>query len=129
MSIGKNNNTKNILRNITPAFVVMIVGLAGAYFVYNNYFSEKVSSELGAIQPAAGEDMKYDSGETAPAAEAAPAAEGVDAAASTEEGEVKLESAGAAATGEAPAADAAATEEGAAKEGEAAPAEETKTGE
>lgn len=126
MSIGKDNGTKNILRNITPAFVVMIVGLAGAYFVYNNYFSEKVSSEFGAIQPAAG-DMKYDGGE---AADAAPAAEGADAAAATEEGEVKLESAGATATGEeAPAADAPAAEEGAAMEGEAAPAEETKTGE
>lgn len=45
----------NILRNITPAVVVMVAGLAGAYLVYDNFFSTSNGDIVADISPAAGE--------------------------------------------------------------------------
>lgn len=48
---------KNIFKNITPAIAVMIVGVVGAYVVYDNFFSGQVpSAAVGTIEPAAGEE-------------------------------------------------------------------------
>lgn len=46
----------NIIKSITPALVVMIVGLGGAYLTYNMFFSNKVATpEFSAVEPAAGD--------------------------------------------------------------------------
>lgn len=45
----------NILRNITPAVAVMVAGLAGAYLVYDNFFTQNSTDSIAAISPAAGE--------------------------------------------------------------------------
>lgn len=45
----------NILRNITPAVVVMVAGLAGAYLVYDNFFTNADGEIVADISPAAGE--------------------------------------------------------------------------
>ena len=46
----------NVLRNITPAIAVMVAGLAGAYLVYDNFFSTKNDAgTVAMIAPAAGE--------------------------------------------------------------------------
>lgn len=44
----------NIFRNITPAVAVMVAGLAGAYMVYDNFFSTKSGNSVAMISPAAG---------------------------------------------------------------------------
>lgn len=46
----------NVFRNITPAVAVMVAGLAGAYLVYDNFFSTKNAGiAVASISPAAGE--------------------------------------------------------------------------
>jgi len=84
---------KNILKNITPSVTVMVVGLVGAYFVYNTYFSDRVASGVAGYEPAAGEEVVVTEGETAVdmtvTEEAAPAVEGEAAV----EGEVTFTSA------------------------------------
>ena len=80
-----------IIKNITPSVAVMVVGLLGAWLVYDNYFSDKVSAEqVSTFEPAAGETTAAPAAEaTAAVTEAAPAVEGtVDAAAAAVE-EVK----------------------------------------
>lgn len=57
---------KNIMKNVTPSITVMAVGLVGAYFVYNTYFSDKVASGYASFEPAAGEEMFVDESEMAP---------------------------------------------------------------
>jgi len=48
---------KNIIKNITPSVLVMSVGLLGAWLVYDNYFSDKISAaQVSTFQPAAGEE-------------------------------------------------------------------------
>lgn len=47
---------KNIMRNVTPSLTVMVVGLVGAYFVYNTYFSDRVATGVASYEPAAGEE-------------------------------------------------------------------------
>lgn len=48
----------NIIKNVTPSVAVMVAGLLGAWLVYDNYFSDKVSAEqISTFEPAAGEDM------------------------------------------------------------------------
>lgn len=81
----------NIFRNITPAVAVMVAGLAGAYMVYDNFFSTKAGESVAMISPAAGE-MTEDSiiiaesavaeGAAAVATEAAPVVD--EAVAATE---------------------------------------------
>jgi len=52
----KNTSINNLVRNTTPAIAVMVVGLVGAYFVYDNYFSERVTTSfISTIEPAAGD--------------------------------------------------------------------------
>ena len=58
---------KNIMKNVTPAFTVMAVGVLGAYMVYNVYFSDRVASSITSIEPAAGyetsmEDAMHEEG-------------------------------------------------------------------
>lgn len=49
----------NILKNITPAIAVMIVGVGGAYLTYDKFFSNKVSAvEASTFEPAAGEEAQ-----------------------------------------------------------------------
>ncbi|MCB9991233.1 MAG: colicin transporter [Rhodospirillales bacterium] len=48
---------KSIMRNITPSVSVMVVGLVGAYFVYNVYFSDRVATDYAGFEPAAGEEV------------------------------------------------------------------------
>lgn len=51
-------NIRNIFKNITPSVAVMVVGLLGAYMVYDNYFSSKVeTADIAGFEPAAGEEM------------------------------------------------------------------------
>ena len=45
----------NNLRHITPAIAVMVAGLAGAYLVYDNFFTQNSTDSIAAISPAAGE--------------------------------------------------------------------------
>lgn len=47
---------KIIIRNIAPSVTVMVVGLMGAYFVYNTYFSDRVASSFAGFEPAAGQE-------------------------------------------------------------------------
>ena len=58
-----NNQVTNIMRNVTPAIAVMAVGLAGAYFVYNVYFSDSSeTARFASMEPAAGQVSEgYDS--------------------------------------------------------------------
>lgn len=70
---------KNIIRNITPSVTVMVVGLVGAYFVYNTYFSDRVASGVVGFEPAAGEEVVM--------------TEGMDAVEAVTEGEVTMTSA------------------------------------
>ncbi len=86
---------KNIIKNITPSITVMVIGLVGAYFVYNTYFSDRVASGVATYEPAAGEEMVVEDGAAATfatedAAEAGAAAVGSEVAV---EGEVVLQSA------------------------------------
>ncbi len=46
---------KSIMRNVTPSFTVMALGLVGAYFVYNTYFSDRVATGFASFEPAAGQ--------------------------------------------------------------------------
>ncbi len=48
----------SIIRNITPAVAVMVAGLAGAYLVYENFFTAQNGAEYAAIAPAAGESTE-----------------------------------------------------------------------
>ena len=48
---------KNIMKNIAPSVTVMVVGLVGAYFVYNVYFSDRVATTYAGVEPAAGEEI------------------------------------------------------------------------
>lgn len=48
----------SIIRNITPAVAVMVAGLAGAYLVYDNFFTARGGAEYAAISPAAGESTE-----------------------------------------------------------------------
>lgn len=48
----------SIIRNITPAVAVMVAGLAGAYLVYENFFTAQNGAEYAAISPAAGESTE-----------------------------------------------------------------------
>lgn len=77
----------NILRNITPAVAVMVAGLAGAYLVYDNFFTAQNSADtIAAISPAAG-DMGEDiiiAESTIPVAEGTVAVETTPIATSTE---------------------------------------------
>ncbi len=50
---------KGIIKTVMPSFVVMAVGVGGAYFVYNNYFSSDVAGTFAGIEPAAGEDNAH----------------------------------------------------------------------
>ena len=48
-------------RNVLPAIAVMVVGVLGAYLVYQNYFSDRVTAEqASAYAPAAGEEVAAD---------------------------------------------------------------------
>ena len=49
--------TKNILRNVFPALVVMALGLGGAFFVYDVTNSSDSADAIASIEPAAGTDM------------------------------------------------------------------------
>ncbi|HEY0901656.1 MAG TPA: hypothetical protein VGD95_05985, partial [Micavibrio sp.] len=48
----------SIIRNITPAVAVMVAGLAGAYLVYDQFFTAQNGVEYAAISPAAGESTE-----------------------------------------------------------------------
>ncbi len=52
------NKNMSIIRNITPAVAVMVAGLAGAYLVYDNFFTAQNGAEFAAIAPAAGESTE-----------------------------------------------------------------------
>lgn len=45
---------KNIIRNTLPAIAIMAIGVLGAAFVYNTYFSDRVATSLAGFEPAAG---------------------------------------------------------------------------
>lgn len=48
---------KSIFKNITPAVAIMVVGVLGAYLVYDNYFSgESAAVQVSGFEPAAGEE-------------------------------------------------------------------------
>lgn len=47
----------NVIKNVTPAVAVMVVGLVGAYFVYDNYFSARTATSVSIIEPAGGEEF------------------------------------------------------------------------
>ncbi len=64
---------RNIFRNISPAVAVMVVGVLGAYLVYDNYFSNDTAAAIGAVEPAAGDEAAAPVADTADAA--APAAD------------------------------------------------------
>lgn len=50
-------NIGNIFKNVTPSVAVMVVGLLGAYLVYDNYFSKSVeTADIASFEPAAGEE-------------------------------------------------------------------------
>lgn len=66
----KNISINNLVKNTTPAIAVMVVGLVGAYFVYDNYFSERVtSSYVSTIEPAAGDVYETEAYDAVPDAE------------------------------------------------------------
>jgi len=49
---------KNVFKNITPSVAIVVAGLAGAYLVYNTYFSDNVTAvQMSAFEPAAGETV------------------------------------------------------------------------
>lgn len=81
-------DSKNIFKNIAPSIAVMVIGLVGAYFVYNTYFSGSPAQSVASFEPAAGEEtMPHEtatdeSGMAAGAHEdfAAPATEHMDGA-------------------------------------------------
>ena len=50
-------NVKDIFKNIVPSVAVMVIGLGGAYFVYNAYFSDRIGADLASFEPAAGQEM------------------------------------------------------------------------
>ncbi len=52
-----------IIRNVAPSITVMVVGLMGAYFVYNIYFSDRVATGFAGFEPAAGEELLIDPAE------------------------------------------------------------------
>ena len=46
---------KNVMKNVTPAFFVMVVGLMGAFFVYQSYVgTDGTAAGIASIEPAAG---------------------------------------------------------------------------
>ena len=75
---------RNIIKSVTPSVAVMVVGLLGAWLVYDSFFSDKISAtteQVSIVEPAAGEAETM----AAPAADAmatpvaAPAVVGVAA--------------------------------------------------
>lgn len=53
-------STKNVLRNVFPALVVMALGLGGAFFVYDVTNSNDDAASVAAIAPAAGTENSTD---------------------------------------------------------------------
>lgn len=56
---------KNMMRNIVPSIAVMAIGLVGAYFVYNVYFSDKTATtaaQIATFEPASGDDVAVTEG-------------------------------------------------------------------
>ncbi len=57
MGIRKTSTT-NIVRNIFPSIAIMIMGVMGSYFVYDTYFSGKMSAvQVSMYEPAAGDEL------------------------------------------------------------------------
>jgi hypothetical protein len=51
---------KNILRNVTPSIAVMVVGLIGAFILYNMKLNVPSASTLANYQPAAGDAAEFE---------------------------------------------------------------------
>ena len=50
-------SNKNIFKNVLPAFVVLALGLGGAYFAYDSSFSNNDAASVLTIEPAAGTEI------------------------------------------------------------------------
>lgn len=46
-----------VFKNVAPAFVVMVAGLAGAYMVYDSYVGDNDAARYSAIAPASGDSI------------------------------------------------------------------------